>query len=162
MHIRPAQLTDAEQLALIYNDAVLNTTATFDTEPKTAENRIEWLQQHTAQYPVLVGEIDGQVIGYASMSQWSDRQAYSDTAEISIYLKPEFQGRGYGTLLMSAIVKKGGEAGLHCVLSRITQGNTISIQLHEKAGFTTIGVMREVGKKFGQLLDVTMMQLIYP
>lgn len=162
MQIRTAQLTDAEQLAIIYNDAVLNTTATFDTEPKTAENRIEWLQQHTDKYPVLVGETNGQVIGYASMSQWSDRQAYSDTAEISIYLKPEFHGRGYGTLLMNAIIEKGREASLHCVLSRITQGNAISIRLHEKAGFTTIGVMREVGRKFGQLLDVTMMQLIYP
>lgn len=161
MVIRNAVLADAVFIANIYNEAVENTTATFDTELKSVTNREEWLNQHSDKYPVLVAEIEGEVVGFASMSRWSDRSAYNDTAEISIYISPAFHNRGIGKKLMHAIIDAGKKGGLHCVLSRISQGNAKSIYLHEQNGFSTIGVMKEVGKKFGMLLDVTMMQLMY-
>jgi L-amino acid N-acyltransferase YncA len=73
--LRPADADDAEAIAAIYNQAVLHTTATFDTEPVTASSRLAWLGEHTApQHPVLVAEsADGGVIGWASLSSWSDR-----------------------------------------------------------------------------------------
>lgn len=161
MNIRKAILSDAQAIATIYNEAIENTVATFDTETKTIANREEWLRQHSDKYPVVVAEVDGVVAGFASMTRWSDRAAYDDTAEISIYILPHYHNQGIGRKLMEAIIMAGKEGGLHCILSRITQGNDKSIYLHEQFGFRTVGVLQEVGKKFGKVLDVTMMQLVY-
>jgi L-amino acid N-acyltransferase len=159
--IRNATEHDAASIAAIYNQAILETTATFDTEPKTVDNRIQWLKQHGQRYPVLVAEQQHEVIGFASLTRWSDRTAYDYTAEVSIYLNPNFHNAGMGKQLMKAIIEAGKEAGLHTVISRITQGNNKSIHLHKLYGFTEVGVLKEVGQKFNQWLDVTMMQLVY-
>jgi phosphinothricin acetyltransferase len=73
--IRLAQASDAAAIAEIYNEAILTTTATFDTEPKTVEEREQWLQSHDERHPVLVAEVDGRVLGWASLTIWSDRPA---------------------------------------------------------------------------------------
>jgi L-amino acid N-acyltransferase YncA len=161
MLIRSATLLDAPAIASIYNEAIENTTATFDTEIKSVTNREEWIRQHSDKYPVVVVEVNNEVVGFASMTRWSDRSAYDDTAEVSIYLSPTFHNQGIGKKLMFAIMDAGKKGGLHCVLSRITQGNDKSIHLHKIVGFETVGVMKEVGRKFGNILDVTMMQLLY-
>lgn len=161
MNIRKAILSDAQAIATIYNEAIENTVATFDTETKSIADREEWLHQHSDKYPVVVADVDGEVAGFASMTRWSDRAAYDDTAEISIYILPAYHNQGIGRKLMEAIITAGKEGGLHCILSRITQGNDKSIYLHEQFGFRTVGVLQEVGKKFGKVLDVTMMQLVY-
>jgi L-amino acid N-acyltransferase len=161
LQIREAITKDAKAIAEIYNHAILNTTATFDTEIKSVENREEWLLQHNSKYPVVVAELDNTVVGFASMTRWSDRASYDDTAEISIYIIPHQHNKGIGNLLMQAIIEKGKQGGLHCILSRITEGNEKSIHLHQKFGFEMVGVMKEVGKKFGSILDVTLLQLLY-
>jgi phosphinothricin acetyltransferase len=109
-----------------------------------------------------VAELSGVPVGWASLSEWSGRCAYADTAEISIYVKQEYRNKGVGKKLMSAIMREGERVGLHTVITRITEGNQVSIRLHEAAGFENIGVMREVGRKFNKLLDVRLMQRIYP
>ena len=159
--IRRAQLEDLEPITEIYNEAVLITVATFDTEPKTVDQQRIWFENHGPKYPILVAELDGVTIGWASLSQWSDRCAYSDTAEISLYVKEEFREKGIGRKLMKSIIQEGQKVGLHTVIARITEGNEISVHLHESVGFQHIGIMREVGRKFGKLLDVYLMQKIY-
>ncbi|HOS47219.1 MAG TPA: N-acetyltransferase family protein [Bacteroidia bacterium] len=159
--IRQATVNDMGIVADIYNDAILNTTATFDTEIKTLENRIQWLNQHSAMNPVIVGELDGIVVGWASLSKWSDRCAYDTTAEVSVYVHKDFRDRGIGRKLLEVITLEGEKAGLHTILSRITQGNEKSIHLHEIFGYEHVGVLREVGMKFGQFLDVHMMQKVF-
>jgi L-amino acid N-acyltransferase YncA len=159
--IRPATLNDLGQITEIYNDAIAKTTATFDTEPKTLEQQESWFSSHDAGHPVLVAEEDGLVLGWASLSQWSDRCAYSATAEISVYVREENRGKGIGKQLMKATIQAGKEAGLHTIIARIAGSNKISVDLCKSFGFQYIGTMREVGKKFGQLLDVHLMQLIY-
>lgn len=159
--IRQATLNDMGIVADIYNDAILNTTATFDTETKTLENRIQWLNQHSAMNPVIVGELEGAVVGWASLSKWSDRCAYDTTAEVSVYVHKDFRDRGIGRKLLEVITLEGEKAGLHTILSRITQGNEKSIHLHELFGYEHIGVLKEVGMKFGQFLDVHMMQKVF-
>lgn len=159
--IREAILADAQAIAEIYNHAILHSTATFDTEIKSTQNREDWLSQHNSKYPVVVAEINNEVVGFASMTRWSDRSAYDDTAEISIYIKSEHHDKGLGNVLMKSIIDKGKEGRLHCILSRITEGNEKSIYLHQKFGFEIVGVMKEVGKKFGKILDVTLLQLLY-
>lgn len=128
MKIRLAHKGDLKAIVAIYNEAILETTATFDTETKTVESQREWFNEQQGKYPIFVCEVDGEIAGWASLSAWSDRCAYSDTAENSV--------------------------------SRISDGNEASIKLHKQFGFKEIGVMKEVGKKFGRLIDVNLMQLM--
>ncbi len=161
LNIRQATAADLGQITEIYNDAIQKTTATFDTEPKTSEEQENWFVKHDARHPVLVAEQDGPIVAWASLSQWSDRCAYNDTAEISVYVKEEYRGKGVGKQLMAALIKEGKTVGLHTLIARIAGSNKISVDLCKSFGFQYIGTMREVGKKFDQLLDVHLMQLIY-
>jgi L-amino acid N-acyltransferase len=158
MNIRPAIISDVPSIMVIYNEAVLNTVATFDTVPRTLEQQKEWFSQHSPSYPVLVAEEKGHVIGWASQNRYSDRLAYARTAELSLYVRVGYRGQGVGRKLMEAILEAGKAGGLHTVLSRIVEGNDSSIHLHKQFGFDTIGTMREVGFKFDCLLDVILMQ----
>ena len=159
--IRSAEPRDIDGITKIYNDAILKTVATFDTEPKTADEQRIWFAEHGPEHPIIVAELDAAVVGWASLSEWSGRCAYSETAEVSLYVKEGFRGKGAGKKLLEAILEKGREAGLHTIVARIADGNDISVHLHESAGFGHIGVMREVGRKFGRLIDVYLMQKIY-
>ena len=158
--IRPATSQDAAAIAEIYNDAVLNSTSTFDTEPKDAAERRQWLAGHGKRHPVLIAEENGQTLGWASLSAWSPRCAYDETVEFSVYLSPAARGKGLGTTLSEAILKSGKTAGAHVVLSRVVCESEVSLKLHDRLGFDRIGVMREVGLKFGRRLDVILLQKI--
>ena len=159
--IRQATLTDLRAITEIYNEAILTTSATFDTQPKTDEEQRAWFTSHGSKCPIVVAELEGVVVGWASLSEWSDRCAYSDTAEISMYVKQEFRGRGIGRKLLEAMVQEGDKVGLHTILARINTGNDVSVHLHQSVGFEQVGIMREVGRKFGKLLDICLMQKIY-
>jgi phosphinothricin acetyltransferase len=159
--IRPAKIDDLPAITEIYNQAIINSVATFDTEPKTLEEQRAWFDQHGDRYPMLVAEQHGVIVGWVSLSAWSDRRAYSDTAEISLYIEESHQGKGIGRKLSEASIKAGRDAGLHTLIARITEGNASSIHIAESQGFEHIGIMREVGYKFGRLLDVYLMQKIY-
>ena len=160
--IRFATENDLGGITDIYNEAILTTTATFDTDPVTEAQQRDWFADHDARYPVLVAEADGDVVGWASLSRWSGRCAYADTAEISLYVKSNWRGRGIGKQLIGETVQAGQDAGLHTVLARIADGNEVSVHLHKSVGFELVGIMREVGFKFDRLLDVHLMQKIYP
>jgi len=159
--IRRATEQDQQAIMEIYNDAVVNTTATFDTEPRSLERQMVWFANHKKNHPVLVALRDETVIGWASLSPWSDRCAYDTTVEVSVYIHSDFRGQGIGSMLLERVTQEGREAKNHTVISRISQGNEISVHLHEKFGYRHVGVMKEVGFKFGKFLDVYIMQLIY-
>jgi phosphinothricin acetyltransferase len=159
--IRKAKLADLAAITEIYNDAVLTTVATFDTEPKTLGERKTWFTNHDSKHPIIVAEQDGIVVGWASLGKWSERQGYADTAEVSIYVEKEHRGGGIGGKLLKAIVKEGQTAGLHTLIAQIVEGNEPSLKLAKQEGFQNVGILREVGCKFGKLLDVQVMQKIY-
>ena len=157
--IRAARPVDAAAMAGIYNQAVACSTATFDTVPETVSEREEWLAGHTApQHPVLVAESDGRVVGWASLSRYSDRCAYEATVEVSAYIDEDFTGHGLGTRLTEAVLAAGKAGGVHAVLSRICTENTVSLKMAARLGFQEVGVLREVGVKFGRPLDVMMLE----
>lgn len=160
--IRAAKMGDLGAITGIYNEAILTTSATFDTQPKTDEEQRTWFNNHGVKCPVVAAELDSEVVGWVSLSEWSDRCAYSDTAEISMYVKQEFRGKGIGRQLLQAIVAEGEKVGFHTILARINTGNDVSIHLHQSVGFEQVGIMREVGRKFGKLLDICLLQKIYP
>ena len=159
--IRDAEIKDLEEITNIYNWAILNTNGTFDDEIKSIEEQKSWFYEHNKGYPIIVAELDKDVVGWACLTKWSDRCAYSDTAEISIYVKDGYMNKGIGKKLMKKIIEKGKSAKLHVLIARITSGNDNSIHLHEFFGFEHIGIMHEVGRKFGKLLDVYLMEKIY-
>ncbi|OFY67773.1 MAG: GNAT family N-acetyltransferase [Bacteroidetes bacterium RIFCSPLOWO2_02_FULL_36_8] len=161
MHIRSADFSDLPAINRIYNDAVLNSTATFDTEFRTEEQCVEWWHSHGVRYPVFVCMLENEVIAWASLSRWSDRCAYESTVEFSVYVDKSFRGKGAGKKLMEALLEEGKKRKFHTVISRITQDNEVSFHLHKQAGFEKTGVMKEVGFKFGKWLDVEIWQIIF-
>ncbi len=142
--IRLAQISDLNALTEIYNEAIRTTTATFDTELKTEGEQKGWFHSHGPQYPILVAESNGIVVGWASLSKWSDRCGYSGAAEISLYVKKASQGKGIGRKLIEAAISEGKHVGLHTVIARIAEGNDASIHLAESLGFRYMGLLRKL------------------
>lgn len=159
--IRPAIIDDVKHITDIYNDAILNTTATFDTEIKSIEDRIKWFEGHDQKHPVLCAEVDRQVVGFASLSPWSDRCAYHLTSEVSVYVADRYRGIGIGKRLLEQLVFQAEKTGMHYLLARITEGNEASLHLHAQYGFRHIGVMTQVGYKFGKFLNVHLMEKVF-
>lgn len=162
MLIRKAREEDLESLLSIYNYEVEHTTATFDVTPKTLEQRREWLCAHnTGNHPLLVAVAEDCIAGYAALSPYRMLDAYRETVELSVYVERRFRGKGIARRLMEEILWLARNSGeVHCIISVITGGNEASIHLHEAFGFTCCGTMREVGQKFGTLLDIVNYQLI--
>jgi L-amino acid N-acyltransferase YncA len=158
--IRPAELKDLKAITDIYNDAVLNTTATFDTEERTYTKAEEWFKKHDEKHAVITAELHEVIAGWASLSHWSDRPAYSGTVECSVYVKEEFRRQGIGRKLLYQLIRNAGYSGLHTIIARISSDNKTSINMHAEFGFTTIGIMKEAGYKFENYIDVVIMQLM--
>jgi phosphinothricin acetyltransferase len=156
--IRQAKPEDLAEITAIYNEAVINTTATFDTEEKTIEERKVWFENRDENFPILVAEKNNVIAGYIALNKWSERKAYDITAEISVYVNSKFRGQGIGKLLVQTMVARAQESNLVSLIARITEGNEQSIYLHKLVGFEVMGVMKKAGKKFEKLLDVTFMQ----
>jgi len=158
--IRRAVPTDAAAIADVYNEAILKTTATFDIEPKSIEERTEWLQSHDEKHPVLVAVVSGRVVGWASLTRWSERQAYDATAETSFYVHSTYRGRGIGRRLKEATLEEARRLGYHTLIARVADGSDESLHLNKSTGFVHVGTLREVGRKFGGLIDVHILQKI--
>lgn len=160
--IRTAETGDMERLLEIYNYEVENGVATFDLHPRTMEERMEWFRAHNVDnHPLIVAEVNGRVAGYASLSQYREKEAYAATVELSVYVAPECRRQGIAHALMKAILDEAKRRDdIHTVISVITEGNDASLRLHEEFGFAFCGTMREVGEKFGQKLGIVNMQLM--
>lgn len=158
LEIRKAKIDDLLGITSIYNDAIKNTVATFDTKTKTFEEQKVWFDRHGSKNPIIIAIDNRNIVGWAALSKWSNKEAYCNTAEISVYVKDSFEKKGIGRKLIQEILKKGKKAGLHLIIARITNENQVSIHLHESVGFTQVGVMKECGYKFGKWLDVILMQ----
>lgn len=156
---RAAEESDLQEITEIYNFYIRESTATFDTQEKTLEERRLWFKAHGVRFPVWVAQSnEGRILGWASLNPYSDRKAYECTSEISIFLRPEAQGKKVGKYLFNKLLEAGKTAGIRVVLSRITEGNDLSVQLHLKHGFEIVGILKGVGRKFEKTLDVTLLQ----
>lgn len=162
MIIRAADSKDMPRLLDIYNYEVLNGTATFDLRPKTMEERMEWFYAHNQDnHPLIVAEIDGKAVGYATLSPYRSKEAYAATVELSVYIDPAYRRRGVARRLICAILAVArARDDIHTIISVITDGNDASVKLHEEFGFAYCGTMKEVGKKFGKLLGTVSYQLM--
>ena len=162
--IRPATRADLPGILAIYNDAVLHTTATYDYEPRTLEQREAWFADHQRDdYAVFVAaDAAGRVLGWSSLNPYHSRPGYRFTADNSIYVAADQRGRGLGRRLLAPLIDAARARGLHAIIAVIDAENETSIRLHAAFGFEPVGRFKEVGFKFGRWLDVLYMERLIP
>jgi len=160
MQIRPATLADLPGILEIYKDAIRNTTASYDYEPKTLDQRRQWFEERTrGGYPVFVAvDPEGRIRGWSALNPYHDRAGYRFTAENSVYVAPDSRGRGLGNQLLAPLIEAAKARGLHAIIAAIDADNEISIRLHEKFEFEKVGHFKQIGFKFGRWLDVVYME----
>ena len=158
--LRPATTADVAAIAAIYRQAVLHGTASFELEPPDEAEMLRRFAAITgAGYPFFVAILDNRVVGYAYASAYRTRPAYRFTVENSVYIAPEAQGKGVGTLLLKALVEASTARGYRLMVAVIGDSrNQASITLHRNAGFTFCGTIHSVGYKFGRWLDSVIME----
>jgi L-amino acid N-acyltransferase YncA len=113
---------------------------------------------HSGVYPVIVAEDAGEVVGFASLSPYRPRPGYATAVEDSIYVAAEHRGRGVGRTLLSEAVVMARTHGFHSVIARVGAAQAASVALHQACGFELVGIEREIGRKFGRWVDVTILQ----
>lgn len=157
--IRPAREDDAQAIAAIYAWHVAHGTATFDTIAPEAAEWADKIADFAARgFPFLVAERDGTLRAYAYAARFRDRAAYAHTCEDSIYVAHDARGAGIGTALLPALTAAARASGFRQMIAVIGGGEPASVALHGKCGFVHAGRMRQVGCKFGRLLDTVYMQ----
>ena len=157
--IRSATRDDARVINDIQNHYVVHSTATFLTEPLTLEQRLAWLDGHSPAYPVIVAQAAaGPVVGWGSLEVFRGRPAYRHTAELSVYIQPDWHRRGIGRALVNELVARARALGHHTLVGGCCSETTAAIALLEACGFSRVAHFREVGHKFGRWLDVVFLQ----
>lgn len=159
MHIRAGQESDAKAVHAIYSHHVLHGTASYDVDPPSLEqigDKMRWILDEG--WPFLVAEADGCVVGYSYATQFRDRAAYRFTCENSIYVHPEWTGRGIGKELLLALLERSAQYGFRTMIAVIGGAEAASVQLHTSCGFAEVGRLKAVGWKKERWLDSVYMQ----
>ena len=150
-----------EAIQAIFNEAIVNSTALYDYEPRSAEvMEVWWTAKQEKNLPVI-GVVDekGTLMGFGSYGPFRPHAAYQHTVEHSIYVDARFRGHGLGKELLHRLIERAMQQGYHMMIGVIDAENAGSIALHAKAGFEPCGQIREAGFKFGRWLDLALYQL---
>ena len=159
--MRLAEPKDLPVISDIYNHAVLNTTASYDYEPRNMDHRVAWFEMHQKQdLPVFVAENLSGVVGWSSLSKYHDRMGYRFTVEDSVYIAEAHRGKGIGKALLAPLIQGARERKLRAIIGAIDADNKASIRLHAGFGFEIVGHFKKVGYKFDRWLDVVYMELL--
>ncbi|MFJ4715375.1 GNAT family N-acetyltransferase [Streptomyces sp. NPDC088785] len=156
--VRAAHATDLDAVLGIRNHAIEHGTALWTDTPQTREEGAAWLGAHLARGSAYVADSAGEVVGFGVYGPWKDYSGFRHTVENSVYVAEGRHGGGIGSGLLGALVASARAAGLHVMIAGIEAENTASVRLHERHGFTHAGTVREVGRKFGRWLDLTLMR----
>lgn len=153
--------SQAREILSILNDAILNTTALYEYKPRTLASMADWFAEKEAgDFPVIGIEAGDVLAGFATYGVFRTRPAYKYSVEHSVYLRPEFQGKGFGTVLLQELIELARSQERHVMVGGIDSGNAASVALHSKLGFTHAGIIRQAAYKFGRWLDLSFYQLI--
>ena len=160
VHIRHALESDLRPILDIVNEVIRTSTANYNYDPETLDERLEWLQKkQQSGMPVIVAELDGQTIGFGTYGQFRDRTGYRFTVEHSVYIAAPFRSKGVGKRLLETLIQLAKAQEMHVMVAGIDAENTESIAFHRKYGFVEVGHFREIGFKFDRWLDVVFLQL---
>lgn len=161
MNIRAAVEKDIEAILEIFNYSIIHTTTVYSYDPYSYQMMKDWYDEKIAKgLPILIAEIGGQLIGYATYGTFRARAAYRSTAEHSVYVHEEFQQRGIGKALLLALIKTAKANGIHALIGGVDAVNEGSVAFHKKMGFEEVGHLKEVAYKFDRWLDLKFLQLI--
>lgn len=152
--LRDARPSDLGAIRAIFNHWIEHSTSSFRVAPDSEEQTRAWFEGRGPEFPVLVAEANGEVVGWASLNPHKPTGGYRHTVELSVYVRHDATGRGLGRRLVGELLERGRMAGHHAVLGGVCTEQVASMRLHESLGFTKVAHFREVGFKFGRWLDV--------
>jgi len=156
--VRPATEDDLGAIVAIYNNVIETSSTIWSESLSTIEERLNWLTDKTAAgYPVLVAEQEG-VLGFVAAGPFRPWQGYARTYEHSIHVRHGARNRGVGSLLLTAMERALQTQGIHVMVAGIDAENEGSIRFHERAGFSEVARMPEVGFLRGDWRDLVLVQ----
>lgn len=159
--IRNATIADIPKILEIVNHAILHTTSNYLYDVQTLENQLHWFEdKKTKNFPIIVADYNGTAVGFGTYGAFREKIGYQFTVEHSVYVAPDFIGKGIGKQLLLALIVLAKDEGYHAMIGGIDADNSGSIAFHKKFGFVETGILREVGFKFGKWLDLQFVQLI--
>ncbi|MFH1484692.1 MAG: acetylglutamate kinase [Chloroflexota bacterium] len=152
--------TEADILAIlaIRNQGIEDRIATLDAAFHTLEEDRAWFQQHCPTDPILVAELGGRVIGWASLSPFNARECYNLVKDLSIYIAREWRGKGVGSLLLDSVIRQAKTQGVRKIVLALLACNEAGLTLYRKFGFRTVGCFKQHGQLDGQWVDVVLME----
>ena len=161
MLIRDASADDMPGILAIYNDVIATSTAVYREDPATLDDRQQWFDARRAQeYPVLVAADASGVVGFASYGDFRTWPGYRFSVEHTVHIRADQRGRGAGTSLMHALIRRAVDQGKHVIIGGVDADNEPSLRFHERLGFVRVAHLRQVGFKFGRWLDLVFVQRI--
>lgn len=152
------EITDFSTVKEIYDYYILNTTATWHTEPVSVAELQGAIYVGHPRYKSYLVLSQNEVVGYCYFSEYKKRQAYYRSSEVTLYLKPEATGKGYGSIILKKMEEEASKVGICTLLGVISGDNEGSISLFEKNGYSKSAHLKHMGEKFGKLLDIVCYQ----
>ncbi|MEH6937519.1 arsinothricin resistance N-acetyltransferase ArsN1 family A [Bacillus sp. JJ664] len=156
--IRIASTTDIDDILQIYNEGIIDRIATLETTLKDKSYMMEWFDSHLGRYKVIVAVLQDKVVGWASLNQYNPRDAYRGVADLSVYIKKEFRGKGIGGKLLSSIEEHAKDNEFHKMVLSTFPFNQLGQGLYKKNGFREVGVFQNQGLLDGKYVDVMLME----
>jgi L-amino acid N-acyltransferase YncA len=160
--VRPAEVDDLPAITTIYNALLDSTTYEWTETPHTVDERAEWLEAKRASgLPAIVAVDVGQVVGWATYGEFRDATrwpGYRFTMEHSIHVAESHWGRGIGRMLVAELEAHARAAGRRVMVAATDGSNVPSIEFHKRLGYTEVARMPGVGDKWGQRLDLVLLQ----
>lgn len=162
INIRPYKTDDTQAILAIINHNILHSTSLYDYNIRSYEQQKTILEEKiNKNFPVIVAELDGIVVGFGMYSEFRFREAYQFTVEHSVYVSEDFQSKGVGKQLLQELINLARKQKIHTIIGVIDSENQGSVVFHEKFGFKTVGIIKESGYKFDRWLDSVLMQLLF-
>lgn len=159
--IRPLTVADLDRVIEVYNHAVRCTDATLDTDEKSVEEMAAWLDRHGGRYPAVGAEVNGVLAGYGTLSPFAARGGYLASAEASVYVAPDSQGRGVGAALCGWLTDHAEHSGLSTVVALISSTNSASLRMVARIGYQNNGVLSHIGYKLGHFVSLEVHQRVF-
>lgn len=159
MLIRDVKLSDARDITAIYRRYVTDNAVSFELEPPDEVEMARRIAKVTKEYPWIVMEEDGDVLGYAYAGRFRERKAYDPTSELSVYVADVHHRKGIGKALVEELIERLKKMGIYTVIAGVTLPNPGSVALVESFGFRHVGTFENVGRKFGKWYSVAMFSM---
>ncbi|HSB61970.1 MAG TPA: arsinothricin resistance N-acetyltransferase ArsN1 family A [Vicinamibacteria bacterium] len=156
--IRLATEHDAAAICRIYNQGIVDRVATLEIEERTPEERRDWLRLRDPRHPVLVAEVQAEVVGWASLNPFNPRRVYDHVADLSLYVERPWRGRGVGRRLLEALIARAQDLQYHKLVLAAFPWNEAGMRAYRRAGFREVGVYREQGLLDGRWVDTVVME----